>query len=227
VTTPIVHVSNGQDSKKKPSNFEEDDWDDELPTDRLKNLEVNTNNAFKPTVYTGPSISPEVMAFKGYFLVVEEEDYLLEEETEKAKKKLVPKNVKMDSTPSSGTEVYEKFLIPGTDEVSNKFISRISKFPAQIVRYNLNGTPLLNQTTRIEPGKCVCGLFRRFELQFTPGLITSLEGLDKKRQEMDFGTVLMYTCPADCNERGINWEEAVVLEDPDSEAIQSAVNIGT
>lgn len=215
VTTP--YVASEKETKAKNAAFDEDEWEDQEDDTADSGKRVGSTVSSKNI-----PLSSEVSKFKGYYLVVEEEDYLLEEEAKKSKKS--GNGVKIDDASEAPNENYEKFLIPGTDEVSNKFIKRISKFPAQIVRYNLNGSPLLNQTKIVEEvEKChSCASLRRFELQFTPGLIDSLELLDKNQSfEMDFGTVLIYTCQSDCREKMLHWEEALVLDDPDCEAITS------
>ena len=128
------------------------------------------------------------------------------------------------------SDAYEKFLIPGTDEVSNKFIKKISKFPDQVIRYNLDGQPLLNQTAKVSPSDCVvCGSRRRFELQLTPGLINALSlNQDSKRGqdcvEVDFGTVLIFTCEKDCGSRTVVVEEAISLPDADDELLKGKVD---
>ena len=231
VLTPFMNIAKKPDDSKKKKDFDEDDWDDdednavkeEVSSDNkveaasLDNEESTKASATKPSF----SLPPEVTAFTGYFLVVEEEDYLLQEETDKSKKP--PNGIVIDEPASAPNEGYEKFLIPGTDEVSHKFLRRVNKFPGQVVRYNLNGKPLLNHRQDIEPEKCSsCGVSRRFELQFTPGLITSLEPLDKKiPRDIDFGTALIFTCKDDCRGDGknIHWEQVFVQDDPDSEAI--------
>ena len=228
VLTPFMDIAKKPDDSKKKKDFDEDDWDDdeenavkeqEVPSDKVEAISLD-NEAAASATKSFP-LPPEVTAFTGYFLVVEEEDYLLQDETDKNKKP--PNGVVVDEPASAPNEGYEKFLIPGTDEVSHKFLRRINKFPGQVVRYNLNGKPLLNHRQDIEPEKCSsCGVNRRFELQFTPGLITSLEPLDKKNAVyIDFGTALIFTCKDDCRVDGksIHWEQALVQDDPDSEAI--------
>lgn len=125
------------------------------------------------------------------------------------------------------SDAYEKFLIPGTDDVSNKFIKRVSKFPDQVIRYNLDGQPLLNQRTNVSPTNCrSCGSRRRFELQLTPGLITALtpSKTRKERVELDFGTVLVFTCERDCGSRCVLVEEVVVLLDADEDVLKAKVH---
>lgn len=209
---------------------DEDDWDDD-PAEDCAHQPSTLHRSSADEIGESISVDVEgVSAFQAFYLIVEEEEYLLESDRKssmKGKKVDISELPDQDIGPVS--DAYEKFLIPGTDEVSNKFIKKISKFPEQVIRYNLDGQPLLNQATKVAPADCeVCGSRRRFELQLTPGLINALSlNQDSKRGDdtvdLDFGTVLIFTCEKDCGSRTLLIEEAIRLADADDEVLKVKV----
>ncbi|KAK5126269.1 hypothetical protein LTR85_010504 [Meristemomyces frigidus] len=137
------------------------------------------------------------------------------------------------------------------DKTFQRFADRLAQNPEQVLRYEFDGQPLLYAKTdavgkllapaqetanakvqlarRAEGNfpssripKCAsCGAARIFELQLTPHLITELEADEMSLEGMDWGTILLAVCSADCQERekadrdvgyveewtGVQWEE--------------------
>ncbi|KAK3799963.1 hypothetical protein RRG08_002378 [Elysia crispata] len=131
-----------------------------------------------------------------------------------------PKSGKGKSCPCEG---YEKSELRHGDRKFHKFLKRLQRCPQQCVRYNRGGDPLLvNELEDIE--SCPnCGGERIFELQLLPALLPWLQAEEIEDDvEIDFGTVMVFTCKKNCwqDKSALNppqlMEEVVVLQgDPD------------
>lgn len=96
-----------------------------------------------------------------------------------------------------------------TDEVFQKFLETVNRYPEQIIRYLLwpettDLAPLCisaaHQTTveQFDPGNCEnCGSERRFEFQIMPQLL-NLVATQEEEMSLDFGTIVVYTCVKSC-----------------------------
>lgn len=90
--------------------------------------------------------------------------------------------------------------------------------PEQILRYQRGGRPLIPSDRAPEinqvPACSLCGAARQFELQLTPHLL-SLMGVDSIKESIDWASVFVYTCSANCAvpEGGGYAVEAVVKHD--------------
>jgi len=137
------------------------------------------------------------------------------------------------------------------DKTFQRFADRIAQNPEQVLRYEYSGQPLLYSrkdavgklldpmqassggrvqvvSSHASSGgaprmlRCEnCGAGRMFELQLTPHAITQLEADEMGLDGMDWGTILLGVCSADCQERskedgdvshleewvGVQWEE--------------------
>ena len=140
----------------------------------------------------------------------------------------VPQNVRMaeagefetSASCGSGNSADDKAAVDSTmDKEFQKFADRLAQNPEQILRYDFGGQPLLYSKKdavgakwpRV-PGCGECGAPRVFELQLTPHAITELEAEDMSLDGMDWGTIIMASCGADCaGEKeewvGVQWEE--------------------
>lgn len=121
---------------------------------------------------------------------------------------------------SSGNSADDKAAVDSMmDKEFQKFADRLAQNPEQILRYDFAGAPLLYSKKdavgakwpRV-PGCGECGAARVFELQLTPHAITELEAEDMSLDGMDWGTIIMASCGADCaGEKeewvGVQWEE--------------------
>ncbi|KAK4549057.1 hypothetical protein LTR36_007513 [Oleoguttula mirabilis] len=129
------------------------------------------------------------------------------------------------------------------DKTFQRFADRLAQNPEQVLRYEFDGQPLLYSKTdavgklllpahehantkvqlarRTEGGntgsripKCTnCGAARVFELQLTPHLITELEADELNIEGMDWGTILLGVCGADCQESGKAGDEVGYVEE--------------
>ncbi|TKA78387.1 hypothetical protein B0A55_04728 [Friedmanniomyces simplex] len=129
------------------------------------------------------------------------------------------------------------------DKTFQRFADRISQNPEQVLRYEYNGQPLLYSKKDavgklLDPAqehgggkvqvvsnhassgsmprmpRCEnCGAGRAFELQLTPHAITQLEADEMGIDGMDWGTILLGVCSADCQERGKEQGEIGYLEE--------------
>ena len=116
------------------------------------------------------------------------------------------------------SEAFESDL----DRIFQQFADRLAQNPEQVLRYEFKGKPLLyssaddvgkifhsgvstksSNVRRGIPGCSNCSRPRTFELQLTPYAIIDLEGDDLSSDGMDWGTVIMGVCEADCQARGI------------------------
>jgi pre-rRNA-processing protein TSR4 len=124
------------------------------------------------------------------------------------------------------------------DKTFQRFASRISQNPEQVLRYDFGGHPLLySGTDTVAPRFVVphnkagavqgmprcenCGAGRVFELQLVPGLIEALESdaeIDFD-EGMEWGTIILGVCSKNCAVAGevafreewvgVQWEERV------------------
>lgn len=124
---------------------------------------------------------------------------------------------------SGGKETYEKTKARHGDAAFSSFMKRISSCPQQILRYCRGGPPLLLSEPPCSPAQMVpacgaCGGSRTFELQLMPALVSLLQAADGGGGQVEFGTVLVYTCTKSCWGAGSTRpleEECVVQQDPD------------
>jgi len=142
----------------------------------------------------------------------------------------------------SSSAAEDKTLFESTmDKTFQRFADRLSQNPEQILRYEFAGQPLLyaktdtvgkllatdlessnakvqvvnqNGQSATKVPKCPnCGASRVFELQLTPHAITMLEADDMSLDGMDWGTILLFVCGADCQQKGRNARKIGYLEE--------------
>lgn len=121
-----------------------------------------------------------------------------------------------------GCEKYEKTKARHGDAAFSRFMKKISLFPQQILRYCRGGRPLFISEPPCNVAQTVsacgtCGASRTFELQLMPALVSLLQTRDGGSQ-VEFGTVLVYTCTNSCWGVGSTSaleEECLVQCDPD------------
>lgn len=86
------------------------------------------------------------------------------------------------------------------DPTFTKFKERISRDPAQVLRYARHDAPLWPVSTgqcSAAPPCSTCNAQRTFEFQFLPTLLYML-GVGKEKDDMDWASVMVYTCSKDC-----------------------------
>ena len=125
-------------------------------------------------------------------------------------------------------EVFESSI----DKVFQRFADRIAQNPEQVLRYEFRGVPVLYSATddigkifyhdvhpRMSaarkgiPGCSNCGKARAFELQLTPHLIFELEKDEAGLDGMEWGSIIVGVCEADCQANGIGADEVGYLEE--------------
>ncbi|RUS68667.1 hypothetical protein EGW08_023571 [Elysia chlorotica] len=175
--------------------------------------------------------------FKAYYLEVVEEpveeeqvsDHVLNliKDYEKSEghslSSLLHERSKTGKGKSGASEGYEKSELRHGDRKFHKFLKRLQRCPQQCVRYNRGGDPLLVDELE-DIARCpACGGERVFELQLLPALLPWLQVDGTEHNvEIDFGTVLVFTCKNNCWQDEVAphssqlMEEVIVLQgDPD------------
>ncbi|CAN9498988.1 unnamed protein product [Ophioblennius macclurei] len=121
-------------------------------------------------------------------------------------------------------EKYEKSKAKHGDQVFSGFMKLISRCPQQILRYSYSGRPLFVTSpppnlSQLTSSCSSCGAARTFELQLMPALVSLLRRMDcSSDSELEFGTVIVYTCSKSCWTPGSNSaveEFCLVQTDPD------------
>ncbi|XP_049430139.1 programmed cell death protein 2-like isoform X1 [Epinephelus fuscoguttatus] len=156
----------------------------------------------------------DVPVLRSFFISVEEESDLGGEEDdlrhaqqllrEYERREGVAVGELEDSEGGGGEEKYEKTRARHGDAVFSRFMKKISLCPQQILRYCRSGKPLFITEPPANMAQVVsacgsCGGSRTFELQLMPALVSLLrrEG-GSAEAELEFGTVLVYTCTNSC-----------------------------
>lgn len=118
-------------------------------------------------------------------------------------------------------EAYEVQRLPGLSDEFERFQQRVGRAGAegQVLRYDRGGSalPYGPSSTSTAPACEACGSKRTFEAQVMPQAIALLDqGETDPALECGWSTIHVYTCAADCVERGGRgevWrEEAVIVE---------------
>lgn len=103
-----------------------------------------------------------------------------------------------------------------------QFQKRIAEYPDQILRYNRGGEPLLISSKNVPAAhsipKCSCGAERKFEFQIMPQILNYLEQEETLEEGLDFGTILIYTCPKNCRAKTAYAPEIAWVQVVDAEA---------
>merc|ERR1712096_246581 len=111
------------------------------------------------------------------------------------------------------------------DKNLKKFQKAVRSCPTQVVRYNRGGEALVLSENDLlckhnfKLPKCSnCSKDCQFELQLMPALISHLK---YKSAEVEFGTLLIYTCKENCwknknNKFEIHGEKFILIRDSDS-----------
>ncbi|XP_062276460.1 programmed cell death protein 2-like isoform X2 [Scomber scombrus] len=137
-----------------------------------------------------------------------------------------------EGSSGGGAEKYEKTKARHGDAVFSRFMKKISSCPQQILRYCRRGKPLFISEPPSNLDQVVsrcgsCGGGRTFELQLMPALVSLLRGElecagggGSAEVELEFGTVLVYTCTNSCWTSGSDSpveEFCFVQMDPDQQ----------
>ena len=101
---------------------------------------------------------------------------------------------------------------PPPDETTLRFLARVAREPAQVLRYKRRGRPLYVsrrlRTTRVAPCER-CGAPRSFEFQIMPQFLYFLN-VEKNLRDLNFGTILVFTCDNSCDSPDFATELAII-----------------
>ncbi|KAM6937852.1 programmed cell death protein 2-like [Xenentodon cancila] len=134
--------------------------------------------------------------------------------------------VALEESSGDGKEKYEKSEARHGDAIFSRFMKTISRCPQQILRYCRGGTPLFvteppSSMAQVIPRCSCCGGTRTFELQLMPALVSLLQRTGGSAEaELEFGTVLVYTCTDSCWASGSHTpveEFCFIQADPDQQ----------
>ncbi|XP_070764137.1 programmed cell death protein 2-like [Enoplosus armatus] len=184
----------------------------------------------------GDSQEEDVPVLRPFFIsVVEESDLGGEEDDLRHAQELLREYERREgvavrelegSEGGGGEEKYEKMKARHGDAVFSRFMKKISHCPQQILRYCRGGKPLFISEPPSNMAQVVsacgsCGGSRTFELQLMPSLVSVLQKKDAGAgSELEFGTVLVYTCTNSCWTAGSGSaveEFCFVQTDPDQQ----------
>ncbi|XP_053677235.1 programmed cell death protein 2 [Anopheles nili] len=151
------------------------------------------------------SCSKNALLLPQFDIITEAEEYEAKEklsEEENAKRQMEElerlkqdgKAGTLDDLPEAELDKYSADQVE--DKTFDKFKARIAVDPEQVLRYERGGKPLWLSPVfpKDIPGCSRCGSARKFEFQIMPQLLNHL-GND----QLDWGTLVCYTCEASCN----------------------------
>lgn len=124
----------------------------------------------------------------------------------------VPEHARMEAEDAPEPSALDREAFESSmDSTFQAFADRMAQNPEQVIRYDFGGTPLLYSKTDAVglmlaagrmPACAHCGQPRTFEVQLTPNAIAELEADDMSLEGMEWGTILVAVCQADCLPRG-------------------------
>lgn len=208
---------------------DQDNWNDvpnEIKEDKLKkeidNCPNQENNQF---IVMNENVNEFIQP---YYLDVELEDQTedhikLDNHVQELLKnyKLKEKNEKGESSKDTNeyskmdeTDILENY---NNDILTYKFYKKLSLASGQVIRYAWNQKPLLNSSNvKLEPFTCdKCGSEKVFEFQLMPALINRLKFKNNQSLNLEFATILVFTCKQNCSNKMLTKESCVVLEEND------------
>ncbi|KAF4636142.1 hypothetical protein G7Y89_g1944 [Cudoniella acicularis] len=241
VLTPASAIT--ETSSQKNSNADKAD----LPKSFASVLSLNNNQATfgpppPPEPWPEESLLPP--AYPLYYLV--DADY---ETLDKIEELPIPTQTMDIDEPGGGNQKEDKEVFESSiDKTFQKFSDRLAQNPEQVIRYEFRGQPLLYSKTdtvgkalsgsfsnseKVKVGggngsripRCGnCGRGRVFEVQLTPHAIMELEREEDGIDGMEWGTIIVGVCEANCVPRsvvggeveyveewaGVQWEEMTV-----------------
>lgn len=147
---------------------------------------------------------------------LEEEVPKTEEEVMKEYEKLLLSGqVPSTYDDDSDTQDLLKMATKETDKQFQRFRTRIKEYEDQVIRYDRGGEPLWvsseNKPKDIPPCPA-CSKPREFEFQVMPQLLVHLK-VDSTGKSIDWGTVLVYSCPDSCEQSKAYIEEVAYKQD--------------
>ena len=237
--TPIVKSKSKEASPSVSKAFEEEnswlndqsDWNDDeiLSNEKIK----EEKNLIKEEMVDEKNefviLNEDATEFiQPYYLEVELEDqtensikldshvdellknYKLKESTEK-------KNNDKDTNEYSKIDETDILDNYNNDVLTYRFYKKLKLASSQVIRYSWNQAPLLNSSNiNLDERNCnQCGSSKVFELQLMPALINYLRFENSNQLNLDFASVLIFTCKQNCSIKMLTKESYLVLEEND------------
>ncbi|CUG91302.1 programmed cell death protein 2, putative [Bodo saltans] len=116
----------------------------------------------------------------------------------------------MDAERDCGEGVVDRDSMEADDEsveerCTRRYMEKIRRYPSQCIRWSHSGTPLFCRADDLPPQPIPpcdgCGAARVFECELvSPAIFFLTKGLPEDQHTLHFGTVLCYTCSADCDD---------------------------
>lgn len=142
----------------------------------------------------------------------------------------IPANASVEAADAPEPSILDREAFESSmDATFQKFADRLAQNPDQAIRYEFAGVPLLYSKTDAVgvklaaaaasgrtsgmPGCGNCGAARTFEVQLTPNAIAELEADELGLEGMEWGTIIVGVCEADCLPRQTEIGEAGYLEE--------------
>ncbi|XP_055335697.1 LOW QUALITY PROTEIN: programmed cell death protein 2-like [Paramacrobiotus metropolitanus] len=161
------------------------------------------------TIQRGEPVRNSAVTFAEYEIVAESEEAQDPPNTTKSDQEKASeyKNAVEKLKPELndvGVDELETFCARTKDKVFQQFRKRVAAYPTQVLRYQRDGVPLLISSKNPPPEEsrlppcAVCRNSRRFEFQIMPQLLNYLQQEESLTEGLDFGTVMVYTCPLNC-----------------------------
>lgn len=212
----------------KPTGNEAEDIAKDLPKTFAETLSLNNTQKTSgppPAPEPWPTESEQPKPFPVSYLA--DADYETLDPIPLPKQKIDASVMEIDDGSGAGSsgkedkDTYESTM----DSTFQKFADRVGQNPEQCIRYEFAGQPLLYNKND-DVGKKLhdvgskgiprcgnCGCERTFEVQLTPQAIAELEANEDGLDGMDWGTVIVGVCGADCQEKTAEDGEAGYLEE--------------
>lgn len=216
------------DLAAKPAQKPVDKAAEELPKTFAKALNIEDKPAASPAPPSEPWPQDSELPKPYPLFYLADADYEIldkDEEVPTQKIEMMEMDTEVEASGSGGgkedKDVYESSI----DNTFQKFADRLSQNPEQVIRYEFAGQPLLytkndavgkalgakegNEKVRGQKSgsgipKCSnCGKGRVFEVQLTPHAITELESEEMTLEGMEWGTIIVGVCEADCQAKGV------------------------
>ena len=155
----------------------------------------------QPSIFNKPAyLSKSSLLFKEF-------DIIIDREKEKENLQIDPEELARIQNSSDGYDIsgndaesLSKEYGQDNDPTFTKFKERISRDPSQVLRYARHDAPLWPVPTSqcdTAPPCTVCHEPRSFEVQFLPSLLYLL-GVGKNKDDMDWATIVVFSCSKDC-----------------------------
>lgn len=135
----------------------------------------------------------------------------------------MPANARIEDADAPEPSILDREAFESTmDATFQKFADRLSQNPEQVIRYEFGGVPLVCSKTdavgvaisKAAIPRCpACGGRRTFEVQLTPNAIAELEEDDLSLEGMEWGTIIVGVCEADCVPHYTAQGDAAYLEE--------------